>query len=129
MALASFSGNADTAMKDSQRLQTHLIEKIQDHDTLQTIFGFEVTMDNIGQLVVAIGCGIASAFFSIQRKQQDLQHGAQKRVREARAAVGRNMAKRASLLVKDAVDSAGQTALPAAAARAMALGLAARVVG
>ena len=38
----------------------------------------EVTMDNIGQLVVAIGCGIASAFFSIQRKQQDLQHGAQK---------------------------------------------------
>jgi len=129
VALASFSGNADTAMKDSQRLQTHLIEKIQDHDTLQTIFGFEVTMDNIGQLVVAIGCGIASAFFSIQRKQQDLQHGAQKRVREARAAVGRNMAKRASLLVKDAVDGAGQTALPAAAARAMALGLAARVVG
>merc|ERR1719316_785813 len=59
VALASFSGNADTAMKDSQRLQTHLIEKIQDHDTLQTIFGFEVTMDNIGQLVVAIGCGIA----------------------------------------------------------------------
>ena len=72
---------------------------------------------------------LADRTFQLRRKQQDLQHGAQKRVREARAAVGRNMAKRASLLVKDAVDSAGQTALPAAAARAMALGLAARVVG
>merc|ERR1719453_713217 len=60
VAMAAFSPGASVGLKDSQRLHSHLIEKIEHSDTLQTIFGVEVTMDNIGQLVVAIGCGIGS---------------------------------------------------------------------
>merc|ERR1719326_810643 len=85
VAMASFSAGADVALKDSQRLHTHLIEKIEHSDTLQTIFGVEVTMDNIGQLVVAIGCGIGSAVFSIQRSKEKLETNARRHVRQARA--------------------------------------------
>merc|ERR1719326_2314323 len=85
VALAAFSPGASTSLKDSQRLHSHLIEKIEHSDTLQTIFGVEVTMDNIGQLVVAIGCGIGSAVFSIQRAQDKLKSNARRHVRQARA--------------------------------------------
>merc|ERR1719453_1346187 len=83
VALAAFSPGASTGLKDSQRLHSHLIEKIEHSDTLQTIFGVEVTMDNIGQLVVAIGCGIASAVFSIQRSQEKLRTHARRHARKA----------------------------------------------
>merc|ERR1719460_68214 len=83
VALSAFSAGANLEIKDSQRLHSHLIEKIEHSDTLQTIFGVEVTMDNIGQLVVAIGCGIASAVFSIQRSQEKLKINARRHVRQA----------------------------------------------
>merc|ERR1719460_2504484 len=85
VALSAFSAGANLEIKDSQRLHSHLIEKIEHSDTLQTIFGVEVTMDNIGQLVVAIGCAIGSAVFSIQRSQEKLKTNARRHVRQARA--------------------------------------------
>merc|ERR1719262_963278 len=55
---------------DTLRLHGHLIEKIFSADTLQTIFGYEVTSANVAQLVVAIGCALASAFFSVSKAHQ-----------------------------------------------------------
>lgn len=52
---------------DAVRLHAHLIEKVHYADTLQTIFGYEVTSTNVAQLLVAIMCGIASAVFSINK--------------------------------------------------------------
>jgi hypothetical protein len=122
VALAAFSPGASTGLKDSQRLHSHLIEKIEHSDTLQTIFGVEVTMDNIGQLVVAIGCGIASAVFSIQRSQQKLESNARRHVRKAREAARKARRQAAGLLAlpRGHIDAAA--ALPA-------LGLATRVIG
>merc|ERR1719443_2670317 len=87
VAMAAFSPGASVGLKDSQRLHSHLIEKIEHSDTLQTIFGVEVTMDNIGQLVVAIGCGIGSAVFSIQRAEEKLKVNAKRRVEAAASRV------------------------------------------
>merc|ERR1719326_2831688 len=86
VALAAFSPGASSSLKDSQRLHSHLIESISYSDTLQTVYGVEVTIDNIGQLVVAIGCGIASAVFSIQRAQDKLKSNARRRVQRAQEA-------------------------------------------
>merc|ERR550514_1507031 len=122
VALAAFSPGASSSIKDSQRLHSHLIEKIEHSDTLQTIFGVEVTMDNISQLVVAIGCGIASAVFSIQRSQEKLKSNARRHVRKATEAAR-----------KAAEEGYGLLALPRghidAAAALPALGLASRVIG
>merc|ERR1719498_1491745 len=98
VALAAFSAGASVGLKDSQRLHSHLIEKIEHADTLQTIFGVEVTMDNISQLVVAIGCGIASAVFSIQRSQEKLKINARRHVRKA-AEAAKNARQRATGLI------------------------------
>jgi hypothetical protein len=68
------TAGAEGPEKDAERLHTHLIEKVEHADTLQTLFGYEVTIDNVGQLLVAIACALASAFFSVQRAQQ--QHAA-----------------------------------------------------
>merc|ERR550514_854402 len=94
VALAAFSPGASTSIKDSQRLHTHLIEKIEHSDTLQTVFGVEVTMDNIGQLVVAIGCGLGSAVFSIQRAEEKLKSNAKRHVQKAQA-VAKNARRKA----------------------------------
>merc|ERR1719235_3066964 len=122
VALAAFSPGASVGLKDSQRLHSHLIEKIEHSDTLQTIFGVEVTMDNIGQLVVAIGCGIGSAVFSIQRSQEKLRSNAKRLARRAR---------QAGLLARQ--KATGLLALPRghidATAALPALGLASRVIG
>jgi hypothetical protein len=55
---------------EALRLHAHLVDKIGTADTLQTIFGYEVTMTNVSQLVCAILCGIASAFFSLSKAHQ-----------------------------------------------------------
>jgi hypothetical protein len=121
VAMAAFSPGASVGLKDSQRLHSHLIEKIEHSDTLQTIFGVEVTMDNIGQLVVAIGCGIGSAVFSIQRAQRKLKSSATKHVRRAREAARKATQKmRLLALPRGHIDATA--ALPA-------LGLASRVIG
>lgn len=118
VAMAAFSPGASVGLKDSQRLHSHLIEKIEHSDTLQTIFGVEVTMDNIGQLVVAIGCGIGSAVFSIKRSQEKLQTGVRRHVN--RAATAARSASRLLALRRGHIDHVA--ALPA-------LGLASRVIG
>jgi len=118
VAMAAFSPGASVELKDSQRLHTHLIEKIEHSDTLQTIFGVEVTTDNIGQLVVAIGCGIGSAVFSIKRAQEELGANASKRVRQAASAA--RSATKLLALRRGHIDRVA--ALPA-------LGLASRVIG
>jgi hypothetical protein len=121
VAMAAFSPGASAGLKDSQRLHTHLIEKIEHSDTLQTIFGVEVTMDNIGQLVVAIGCGIGSATFSIKRAQKKLTKNARKHVTKAREAAQKvTKATRLLALRRGHIDAAA--ALPA-------LNLASRVIG
>merc|ERR1719460_3518869 len=122
VALSAFSPGASVGLKDSQRLHSHLIEKIEHSDTLQTIFGVEVTMDNIGQLVVAIGCGIASAVFSIQRSKEKLETNARRHARKAREAARRARSRGVGLLAlpRGHIDAAA--ALPA-------LGLASRVIG
>jgi hypothetical protein len=120
VALAAFSPGASSGLKDSQRLHSHLIEKIEHSDTLQTIFGVEVTMDNIGQLVVAIGCAIGSAVFSIQRSQDKMKANARRHVRKAREAARLAKASRLLALPRGHIDAVA--ALPA-------LSLASRVIG
>merc|ERR1719353_2785469 len=122
VALAAFSPGASTSLKDSQRLHSHLIEKIEHSDTLQTIFGVEVTIDNIGQLVVAIGCGIASAVFSIKRSQENLQTGVRRHVNRAREAARKAKEEGPELLAVRRGHIDYTAALPA-------LGLASRVIG
>jgi len=56
--------------QEALRLHAHLVEKVQHADTLQTLFGYEVTSDNVSQLLVAILCGLGSAVFSIQKAHQ-----------------------------------------------------------
>merc|ERR1719174_3681954 len=120
VALAAFSPGASSSIKDSQRLHSHLIEKIEHSDTLQTIFGVEVTMDNIGQLVVAIGCAIGSAVFSIQRSQDKMKANARRHARKAREAARLAKASRLLALPRGHIDAVA--ALPA-------LSLASRVIG
>merc|ERR1719235_1698912 len=122
VALAAFSPGASSSLKDSQRLHSHLIEKIEHSDTLQTIFTVEVTMDNIGQLVVAIGCGIGSATFSIKRAQKKLTKNARKHVRKATEAAKLARQKATGLLALPRGHIDATAALPA-------LGLASRVIG
>jgi len=122
VALAAFSPGASSSLKDSQRLHSHLIEKIEHSDTLQTIFGVEVTMDNIGQLVVAIGCGIASAVFSIQRSQEKLKINAKRHVQKAHAAAKNVRRKATGLLALPRGHIDATAALPA-------ISLASRVIG
>merc|ERR1719235_2778593 len=122
VALAAFSPGASSSLKDSQRLHSHLIEKIEHSDTLQTVYGVEVTMDNIGQLVVAIGCAIASAVFSIQRSQNKMRRNARKHVRKARDAARQVRMKATGLLALPEGHIDATAALPA-------IGLAARVIG
>jgi len=55
---------------EALRLHAHLVEKIATADTLQTIFGFEVTSTNVAQLLATIACGVASAFFSLSKAHQ-----------------------------------------------------------
>jgi len=56
--------------QEALRLHAHLVEKVQHADTLQTLFGYEITSDNVAQLLVAILCGLGSAVFSIQKAHQ-----------------------------------------------------------
>merc|ERR1719379_894590 len=122
VAMAAFSPGASVGLKDSQRLHSHLIEKIEHSDTLQTIFGVEVTMDNIGQLVVAIGCGIGSAVFSIKRSQEKLQTGVRRHVQKAHAAAKNVRRKATGLLALPRGHIDATAALPA-------ISLASRVIG
>lgn len=43
------------------RLHNHLIEKVRHADTLQKLFGVEVTMDNVIQFIVAVLCGVGAS--------------------------------------------------------------------
>merc|ERR1719281_468074 len=43
------------------RLHNHLIEKVRHADTLQKLFGVEVTMDNVIQFLVAVLCGVGAS--------------------------------------------------------------------
>jgi len=56
--------------QEALRLHAHLVEKVQHADTLQTLFGYEITSDNVAQLLVAILCGLGSAVFSVQKAHQ-----------------------------------------------------------
>jgi hypothetical protein len=70
----ALTATADGLEKDAERLHTHLIEKVEHADTLQTLFGYEVTLDNVIQLLIAIACALGSAFFSVQRAQQQMTY-------------------------------------------------------
>lgn len=68
--LESAGRPAAQGAEEALRLHAHLVEKIFTADTLQTIFGYEVTSTNVAQLLVAILCGIGSAGFSLNKAHQ-----------------------------------------------------------
>jgi len=67
--LEFYEGNHDRKSareRDALRLLGHLIDRVSKADTLQTIFGLEVTSSNVMQLVVALLSGMLCAFSSVR---------------------------------------------------------------